>query len=455
MYLHELPTTGAVSFSDFLITSNFISQVAQATELRARLRSVLKENRAGEGRSSDGGGQDWLRIVQAVDEYLPHLFAIFNCVQTDDLILRYEPQFSWRTTLSSSFLRSPPRIQLPGLYYEMCSCLLLSGAALSNFAASMASSLGHYERDRNLSDAQRKVNDEKLKTAADTLCRACGIFEHLSEVLIPQWENQVGRIDGRPPDVTREVTLAFSKLCLAEAQTLAIRKLLSPSLSLAVDTITPGPPLPKSHPSPSLLAKLHLFAASLFESAQSLSKTVGKRSSAARNADEEARIISAGASSSALKDEAGRDGGKKAMFGKIRSFASRDGSRSSGSAGGSGFGSLDPDLEVGAPILRYMGASASFHRALAYKWLGVDAGENAGKIGEAIAFLRMAKEGLEEGQGGSGVRLAQLRDRSASAKEARDEMKAQREEELKSVDHWIKSYSKLNDTVRFLTIAGL
>lgn len=60
-------------------------------------------------------------------------------------------------------------------------------------------------------------------------------------------------------------------MALADAQTLAIRKLLSRA---AYDsTISPGPPLPKSHPSPALIAKLHLECASLYSSARTLAKT--------------------------------------------------------------------------------------------------------------------------------------------------------------------------------------
>lgn len=60
-------------------------------------------------------------------------------------------------------------------------------------------------------------------------------------------------------------------MALADAQTLAIRKLLSRA---AYDsTISPGPPLPKSHPSPSLIAKLHLECAFLYSSARTLAKT--------------------------------------------------------------------------------------------------------------------------------------------------------------------------------------
>ena len=58
-YLYELPTTGAVSFSDFLIDSSasYIAEVADATEARANLRAALKESK----RSDE---KDHLRLVK-------------------------------------------------------------------------------------------------------------------------------------------------------------------------------------------------------------------------------------------------------------------------------------------------------------------------------------------------------------------------------------------------------
>ncbi|CDS00188.1 hypothetical protein, partial [Sporisorium scitamineum] len=90
-------------------------------------------------------------------------------VQTDDLILRYEPIFSWRTSISTTRFRGPPRIDLPGLYYELASTLLTYALTLSNLAAATVTNLGSYERDRNLSSEQRKLKDDRLRRAADTL----------------------------------------------------------------------------------------------------------------------------------------------------------------------------------------------------------------------------------------------------------------------------------------------
>ena len=63
----------------------------------------------------------------------------------------------------------------------------------------------------------------------------------------------------------------FDSLALADAHNLAIRRLMSKS---AYDSLmSPGPPLPKSHPSPALIAKLYLHIESGYSSARSLAKT--------------------------------------------------------------------------------------------------------------------------------------------------------------------------------------
>lgn len=54
---------------------------------------------------------------------------------------------------------------------------------------------------------------------------------------------------------------------MADAERLAIRKLLSKSYADAL--VSPGPPLPRSHPSPTLLAKLQLNVLALYERARS------------------------------------------------------------------------------------------------------------------------------------------------------------------------------------------
>jgi hypothetical protein len=147
------------------------------------------------------------------------------------------------------------------------------------------------------------------------------------------------------------------RLSLADAQSLAVRKLLTRSAYDA--TVTPGPPLPKSHPAPALVAKLHLECEALYAGALALVGT-GKNLSRVKGSE--------------------------------------------GSA------------EVCADVKRYLTEERAFHAALAHKWLGVDAGEGTGTsrngAGEAVGFLAWARKELDELKGG----LAALGNKEKKAK---------------------------------------
>jgi hypothetical protein len=200
-------------------------------------------------------------------------------------------------------------------------------------------------------------------------------------------------------------------MALAEAQSLAIRKLLSKS---AYDsTVTPGPPLPKSHPPPGLVAKLHLECASLFSSARSLVKT-------------------ASGSKSRTKF--------KPSFGKNK-----------GTDDDANEGSVE---EVTPELKRYLADEAALHSALASKWLGVDCGESGGldRTGQAVGYLQWAKKELEELKDGtkSGITLPGIN--NENEKRARERRKAAVTKELGAVTVFLKHYKNMNDTVRGSTV---
>jgi hypothetical protein len=60
MFLAELPTTGAVSFTDFCAdpAHSYTVQLAEATQARANLRAILKESKRTDGE------KDYLRLVK-------------------------------------------------------------------------------------------------------------------------------------------------------------------------------------------------------------------------------------------------------------------------------------------------------------------------------------------------------------------------------------------------------
>lgn len=109
------------------------------------------------------------------------------------------------------------------------------------------------------------------------------------------------------------------------------------------------------------------------------------------------------------------------------------------------------NLEISASLLNYLNNSASLSRNLAFKWLGIDSGENRNQLGQGICFLNVSLNGLIENEKGfkdgkfSGM-VGKFQ-KGRIGKEVREEMRKQKEMEIQDVEHWKKSYMKLNDTV--------
>lgn len=196
-------------------------------------------------------------------------------------------------------------------------------------------------------------------------------------------------------------------MALAEAQALAIRKLLSKSTYDS--TVTPGPPLPKSHPPPGLVAKLHLECASLFSSARSLVKTAS---------------------------------GPKSKHKFKPSFG-----RSKGTDEDANEGSVE---EITPELKRYLADEAALHSALASKWLGVDCGESGGldRVGHAVGYLQWAKKELEGLKDGTKSAIVLPGINNETEKQVRDRRKATVARELEAVTIFLKHYRNMNDTVR-------
>ena len=150
------------------------------------------------------------------------------CVASGDIRLKSEPsesfhlppipltsmrsqEFSWRTTLSANLFHTSPRIGLISLHADLASSLLTYAFALSNFARVTVASLGSYEHERAISDIERKAKDEKLNFAVALLCRASGIYTHISEKVLVDWDEAGEGASGRPPDLSKEVNAALAK----------------------------------------------------------------------------------------------------------------------------------------------------------------------------------------------------------------------------------------------------
>ncbi|KAF5367538.1 hypothetical protein D9758_003815 [Tetrapyrgos nigripes] len=389
MYLYLLPTTGPFSFSDFCGHDNsYVRHIARSTQLRANLRSALKQ-----AKHTDGD-KDYLSLIKILDEYIPDLRAVMTCVTQGEIQLEKQPQFSWSSALSSAVLNTSSRPSYPSLHAEYAFTLLTYGFTLSNFARSIVASLGTFEQDRTISQTDREAKDEQLKHATNLLTRASSIFNYVSETVLVDWENFLKHIDSnpvkKPPDLSRDVIAALAKLALGDAQGLAIRKLLSKA---AFDSnVSPGPPLPKSHPAPGLIAKLHLECASQYAGARALAKT-------------------ASAASDLSSD-------------------------------------VSPDLR------HYLSGEAAFHAALGRKWLAIDAGEKGGadRAGDVVGLMTWAKKDLQDlKDGGKSGGVSGI---TAGEKERKERglRKERVSKELESVGVWLKHYRKMNDTLHFQSV---
>ena len=125
--------------------------------------------------------------------------------------------FSWRTTLSSTLFHGSPRLAFPGLAEELAFTLLTYGFALSNLARAVVSSLGRYETERGISDADRRAKDDRLGFGVTLLCKAAGVFEYIAEEVMSDWDAARDRAIAKglacphPPDLSREVLIGLSK----------------------------------------------------------------------------------------------------------------------------------------------------------------------------------------------------------------------------------------------------
>ncbi|EXX59168.1 hypothetical protein RirG_191380 [Rhizophagus irregularis DAOM 197198w] len=207
-FIYPLPTTGSISWSDFLLDEDnlYLSEISEATAQRGRVREVLKEAKRTEG------PKDYTKIINTIGDYLPYLFGIIDCLEGGQLKLKKEIETSWRCTLSDTVLKKKSRVLCKGIYYELIFILLTYGYACSDWAT------GIIERQ-----LQNDEIDLRLRQAADLLRKAGGIFAYIGEQICPKWNNDS---ISKPVDVLMEIPTSISKIALADSTSIAIRKAL-------------------------------------------------------------------------------------------------------------------------------------------------------------------------------------------------------------------------------------
>jgi hypothetical protein len=217
-------------------------------------------------------------------------------------------------------------------------------------------------------------------------------------------------------------------MALADAQTLAARKLRTKAAVEAA--FRPGPPLPRSHPHPALIAKLHLEAAALYTSGRALAKTP-------------AAAVGPGTSSVAGK--------AKRLFNPGVKSPAMEPADAGGGVGNLGGGEVAPELR------RYLADHTALQLALGHMWLGIDAGEGStgsggSHMGDAVGYLVWARSELDaikdgyvkRGVGVGNMSMGEAGDREKDIREVRKE-EVKREREVAEM-FW-GQYRKINDSV--------
>ena len=114
--------------------------------------------------------------------------------------------------MSSNLFNASPRQSISSLLADLAFTLLTYASTLSNLARTNVVILGNYEYLRTTAELERQNKDERLQSAVMLLRKASGVFKHLSEVVIPEWERATTPGPGnKPPEMTQEVTSALSK----------------------------------------------------------------------------------------------------------------------------------------------------------------------------------------------------------------------------------------------------
>ncbi|EIM22667.1 hypothetical protein E3Q22_02363 [Wallemia mellicola] len=370
----QYPSTQSIWFTRFFTSttsSDYSSRASESTAKRAHLCAALKSDK-----------NEDLNLISSIQEYLPHLLALEKSALNDSIVTIADDFFLW--TVPSQLSPKGKSTSSSSLTFEVVHVLHVHALALFNHAQGLADKVGSYDSNPLLPDSNRKECEDILQSAVSALNLAAGMFKYISDTAIDNYE---GARDADTPILNREYNIGLSKLSLAVSQSLAIRKLMSPHHAYTLQN--PGPPLPKAHPSPQILLKLHLDTSSLYNSSRMMLKSSIKSTLRVQHVD------------------------------------------------------------LPAELKAHTKRREKFHAGVAKKWLGVDAA-NSGHTGLAIAWLKAASEELAESVTSSSSE--KLKILSKSIRKARDERKNELDVELSSIDTYFKAYKQLNDTVHFQDI---
>ncbi|CAO1613827.1 unnamed protein product [Parajaminaea phylloscopi] len=444
MFLHTLPPPPApLDFSAALIPTSASTvtplHLGKATQHRQVLRSLLASHHAARTQAQSGSSASpvapiEVKLIQAIDDYLPCLVAVLNSCRTDELVWRANHADATAASTHGPFVWWP-LLAVPGgsssqssskgskgphasssILFELDSVLVLYSLALSNLAVLQSIAVSTYEYTNcTLSEDDRKAKEGSLKRGVTWGRKAVAVIRWLIDneglLLAPGTApEEVGDDWNQEREASRRRMLAGLLSFHQLAPTLlTLRILLSPTQAHLTTSRTTMPPLPRGHPSPALLAKLYLEIPRIADEARGELQAAtgsglhhnGIDSSASSRLTNKFKNFSIGGSSGS-----GRDAG----LSQSRLSASRPVSHGKADLGGGGTGPPlarghasqgEPEdvskksnggrlrsnqdvmaqpiyCPISAELFRYLDAISSYARAAAFMYLALAAAEGAG-----------------------------------------------------------------------------
>ncbi|ORY78586.1 hypothetical protein BCR37DRAFT_108364 [Protomyces lactucae-debilis] len=183
-YQFTLPSCGALFFPNASGVTD--AEVQQANTHRGVLRDTLKSYKR-------AAVKDSLSVIRVCQAYLPHLHKLHTSQQYKSMQVNWRSMFLHHRLPNKDF----PRLDFPGLSYEVLFVLLTYAQALYNDA----------------------VLQGDNAHAAEQLCRAAGIFEHVADQICPMLTERVC------PETYPALPSALAKLTMAAAQLHALASL--------------------------------------------------------------------------------------------------------------------------------------------------------------------------------------------------------------------------------------
>jgi len=198
VYRFPAPKTYILSFEGTFqnVDENTKVEFKKLTQMREDMRLVLDQDSP-------------LSSINAIEKYLPHLLGLINATDSLPQDFMKMVKINWTTVIGTKY--SVNSLMCTSFKWELVMILIAYAIFHRNYAADLF-------KDAIL--GSNETSEEKIKLASKNLLKSAGIFQHIQTEQLSKWFQKPEGL----PEMTDDIYVALTSVCLAEAQELAIRK---------------------------------------------------------------------------------------------------------------------------------------------------------------------------------------------------------------------------------------